>query len=130
MLIFNDTATRIGVHGGFTVPKNYVGGAALKIVWTSTVITNNVVWDFVYRTVGGNDTTSLDQTGEDESVTVTDTAPGAALRRMEASITLTAGNFAVDEEVEFFFARDGADAGDTLVGAVILFQLLFEYVDA
>lgn len=120
---------RHGIAGGFTVPKNYVGTPVLVIVWTSTLTSGNVVWDFEYRTVGGNDTTSLDQSGTEESVTVTDAAPGAAHRRLEATISLTA-NFAVDEEVEFYFARDGADGADTLAGSALLFQLLFEYADA
>lgn len=128
--IFNDTATRIGLHGGFAVPKNYVGGATLVIVWTATATTGNVVWDFDYRTVGGNDTTSLDQTGTEQSVTVTDAAPGAANRRLEATVALTAANFAADEEVEFTLFRDGVDAADTMAAAAILFRLQFEYSDA
>ncbi len=121
---------RHGIHGGFVVPKNYVGTAKVVIVWTATLTTGDVVWDFEYRTVGGNDTTSLDQAGTEESLTVTDTAPGAANRRLETSITPTASNFAVDEEVEFYFARDGVDAADTMAGSALLFSLLFEYADA
>lgn len=128
--IFNDTSTRLGLHGGFTVPKNYVGTAKLVIVWTSTATSGNTVWDFDYRTVGGNDTTSLDQSGTEEAVTVTDAAPGAAHRRLEAIISLTSANLAADEEVEFTFFRDGADASDTMAAAAILFQLMFEYADA
>lgn len=127
--VFNDTATRIGLAGGFTVPKNYVGTAKLIIVWTTTATTGAVVWDFEYRAVGGDDTTSLDQAGTQESLTVTDTAPGAANRRMETSITLTAGNFAVDNEVEFNFYRDGTDGADTLAAAALGVALLFEYTD-
>ena len=127
--IFNDTATRLGLAGGFVVPKNYVGAPAIIVVWTATAITGNVVWDLDYRAVGGNDTESLDQVGTQESVTVTDAAPGAAHRRLEASMALTAANLAVDDEVEFEFFRDGA-AADTMAAAAILFSLLFEYSDA
>jgi hypothetical protein len=129
VLIFNDTATRLGVHGGFTVPKNYVGTAKIIVVWTSTATSGDVVWDFDYRAVGGDDSESLDQSGTQESVTVTDTAPGAAHRRMEASMTLTSSNLAVDDEVEFTLFRDGT-ASDTIAAAVIVFQVLFEYADA
>ena len=80
--IFRDTATRIGLPGGFTVPKNYVGTAKIIVVWTATATTGDVVWDFDYRAVGGNDTESLDQTGTQESVTVTDTAPTAIHNRL------------------------------------------------
>ncbi len=130
VVIFNDTSTRIGLKGGFTVPKNYVGSPKIVVVWTSTAITNDAVWDFDYRAVGGNDSESLDQTGTQESVTVTDTAPGAAHRRLEALMSLTAGNLAVDDEVEFELFRDGAAGGDTMAAAAIVFAVLFEYADA
>jgi hypothetical protein len=128
--VFNDTATRIGLHGRFTVPKNYVGSAKLAVIWSSTATTGDVEWDFDYRAVGGDDAESLDQAGTQESVNLNDTAPGAAHRRMECLITLTAGNFAVDDEVEFTLFRDGTDGGDTIAAAVMLFALLFEYADS
>src|SRR3990172_8672711 len=89
-IIFNDTATRDLFYGQFTVPQNYVGTALLVIIWTAQVTSGNVVWDFDYRTVGGDDTTSLDQAGVEESVTVTDAAPGATDRRLRVTIALTA----------------------------------------
>ena len=128
VLIFNDTATRLGCAGGFTVPKNYVGSPQIIVVWTSTAITGNAVFDFDYRAVGGNDVESLDQVGTQESVTVTDAAPGAAHRRLEAAMALTAVNLAVDDEVEFEVFRDGA-AADTIAAAVIVFAVLFQYTD-
>ena len=128
--IFNDTATRIGLAGGFTIPKNYVGSAKLIIVWTSTAITGDVEWDFDYRAVGGDDIESLDQVGTQESINLNDTAPSAVNERMECTITLTAGNFAADDEVEFELFRDGTDAGDTMAAAAIVFSVMFEYADA
>lgn len=128
--IFNDTSSRKGLRGGFTVPKNYVGSANLIIVWTTTATSGDVEWDFDYRAVGGNDTESLDQSGTQESVNSNDTAPSAVHERMEISIALTDGNFASDDEVEFEFFRDGADAGDTMAAAAIVFALFFEYSDA
>ena len=127
--VFNDTATRLGLAGGFTVPKNYVGAPQIVVVWTATATTGNVVWDFDYRAVGGNDTESLDQAGTQEAVTVTDAAPGAANRRLEATMALTAANLAIDDEVEFEVFRDGA-AADTMAAAAIVFAVLFEYTDA
>jgi hypothetical protein len=121
---------RHGVYGGFAVPKDYVGTPKLVLVWTATLTSGNVVWDFDYRTVGGDDTTSLDQSGTEEAVTVTDAAPGAANRRLEVSVNLTAANFAADEEVSFYLARDGADGSDTMAGTAMLFGAYFEYADA
>ena len=130
VVIFNDSGTRVGLRGGFTMPKDYVGSPVIVVVWTSTATSGNVVWDFDYRAVGGNDAESLDQTGTQEAVTVTDAAPGAAHRRLEATMALTAGNLAVDDEVEFEVFRDGVSASDTMAAAAILFQLLLEYTDA
>lgn len=128
--VFNDTATRIGLGGRFTVPKNYVGSANLVVVWTTTATSGDVEWDFDYRAVGGDDAESLDQAGTQESVNLNDTAPNNAWERMECPIALTAGNFAIDDEVEFCLFRDGTDGGDTIAAAVLLVALLFEYADA
>lgn len=122
--------TRIGLRGQFTVPQNYVGTASFKPIWTATLTSGNVAWDLDYRTVGGDDTTSLDQAGTEESITVTDTAPGAAHRRLTPSLSPTSANFAAGETIEFEFFRDGADAADTLAGSAILVDLLFQYNDA
>jgi len=128
--IFNDSGTRIGLQGGFTVPKNYVGSAVIIVVWTTTATSGDVEWDFDYRAVGGNDTESLDQATNQETVNQNDTAPSAAHERLEVSLTLTASNFAVDDEVGFELFRDGTDAGDTMAAAAIVHQVLFEYTDA
>ena len=128
--IFNDTSTRIGLRGSFDVPKDYVGSPNVIVVWTATATSGDVEWDFDYRAVGGNDVESLDQTGTQESVNVNDTAPSAIHERMEASLTLTAGNFAADDTVLFELFRDGVDAGDTMAAAAIVHGVLFEYADA
>jgi len=129
--VFNDTATRIGLEGRFAVPKNYVGSPAVVVVWSSTGTgAFDVEWDFDYQAVGGDDAESLDQTPAQETVNVNDTAPSAIWERMEASLSLTAGNFAVDDTVLFELFRDGTDAGDTIAAAVVLFELFFQYADA
>ena len=97
-----------GVYGAFRVPKNYVGTAKIIIEWSATLTTNDVVFDFDYNAVAGNDTESLDPSAWQESVTVTDTAPGTARRKLTAEVSLTSANLAVDDIVEFFFGRDGA----------------------
>jgi hypothetical protein len=129
VLIFNDSGVKDVLHGGFTVPQNYVGTPKLAITWTSTATSGDVEWDFDYRAVGGDDTESLDQATAQESVNLNDTAPSAIHEKMECLITLSA-NFAAGDEVEFDFGRDGADAGDTMAAAAIVFNVLFEYLDA
>lgn len=125
-------STREGAYGVFAVPKNYVGSANLIVVWTATITTGGatVVWDFDYRATGGNDTESLDEAAATESVTGSDDVPSAANERLEVSIALTSGNFAVDDTVEFFICNDGTDANDDAACARLLHQLFFEYADA
>lgn len=122
---------RHGFYGSIVIPQNYANTPVLRILWTSSLTTGDVVWDFDYRVVGGNDTTSLDQTSQDEAVTVTDTAPGAAHRLLDVTINLTSGNFTSSggKILQFGFFRDGVDAADTLAGAAILHNLLFRYSD-
>lgn len=127
VLFFGDSGTRIGVNGSFTVPQNYSSGAILLIVWTAVPTTGDVPWDFEYRAVGGNDIESLDQTGQQEQLTVTDTVGSATLERMEATISLTDGNFAAGDTVQFELMRDGAQAADTLADVAILWDAFFRY---
>lgn len=121
---------RHGFFGVFEVPQNYVGTPVLRVHWTSTITTGNVVWDFDYRTVAGDDTTSLDQLAVEEAVTVTDAAPTATDRQLIATVALTAANFTAGDTVLFGFFRDGADAADTMAGSAQLHNLVFSYADA
>lgn len=130
VLIFSDGGSKYTVHGAFTVPKNYVGGPGIILVWTSDASTpsGNLIMDFEYRAIGG--TESLDQTSQQEAKTETITWAGSQFDRQEDEITgITAGNFAVDDTVLFELGRDNT-ASDTLNSAAIVFQVLFEYDDA
>ena len=118
-----------GIYGQFTVPQNYVGTAAVIPIWTSTATTGNCRWRLTYRTVGGDDTTSLDQTTNEQQVSVTDAAPGAAHRRLTPSLSPTAANFAAGETVEFLFERNDDTATDTMAADAFLFDLIFQYAD-
>lgn len=122
--------TRIGLYGFFVVPQNYVGTAAIIPVWTATGTSGNCVWDLDYRAVGGNDSESMDQSGTQESVSVTDAAPSAAHERLTPSMSPTSGNFAAGDMVEWKLFRDGTDGSDTMALSAILFDLLFQYADA
>lgn len=128
--VFNDTSSRKGLRGVFSVPKGYVNTANLIVTWTAIATTGDVEWDFDYRAVGGNDTESFDQATAQESVNANDTAPSAVNERMEISIALTDGNFAAGDTVQYEFFRDGSDVGDDMAAAALLFQLEFEYADA
>lgn len=119
-----------GIYGQFVVPQNYIGTASVVPAWTSTATSGNCRWRFTYRTVGGDDTTSLDQAGNEEQLSLTDAAPGAALRRMiPTGLTLTSANFAIGETVEFLFERNDDTGTDTMAADALLFDLLFQYSD-
>lgn len=119
-----------GVYGAFTVPKSYVGTPKIIVVWTTSATSGNVKFDFDYRAVGGDDVESLDQSTFQENLTVTDAAPSAAHERMEASMTMTAANLAVDDLVEFYFTREDGSGTDTIAASVTVHDLLFEWADA
>ena len=118
-----------GVYGSFLIPKNYVSTPKIFVEWAGTLTSGDVVYDFDYNAVGGDGAESLDPSAWQESVTVTDTVGGTARRKMTCSMTLTAGNLAVDDVVQFFFGRDGADGADTMAGRAYVTALIFEYAD-
>jgi hypothetical protein len=116
------------LHGGFTVPKNYIGTASLQIVWTASITTGVVYWFFWYRTIAGDDVESLDQVYQGTPAAL-DNAPGVAYRRLELSIPCASADFAPDDEVEFTIGRAGADASDTMAGSALLINAFFQYAD-
>ena len=118
-----------GVFGAFRAPKNYVGSGVIVVEWSATLTAGDVVFDFDYRGIGGNDSESLDQATWQESVTVTDTAPSTARNKLTASVGITSANLAVDDIVQFFFGRDGADGADTMAGRAYVRELTLEYAD-
>lgn len=125
--VYNDTSTDDCVYGVFDVPGNFVSGAVFRFVWTSTATSGNVVWGVAYRTVGGDDTTSLDQATAEETLSVTDAAPTATDRRLTPGVAATDANFAVGETVEFKVCRNGTSGSDTMAAAAQLFNAYFEY---
>ena len=131
VLIFNDDGSnKIGGAGVFNVPDDYVGAAKIIVVWTSTATSGNAVWDLDYLCTAGNDSENLDDAA-DQSDSVTDAAPTAALRRLEAEFTgLTAGNFVADDTCFFNLDLDGANASCTIGDKCVVVDIIFEYSDA
>ena len=132
VLLFDDTSTDLRAYGKFVVPQDYSGGGTFIPVWTSDngVNTGNAVLAVSYRTVPGDDTTSLDQAGTEEDLTVTDAAPTTDNYRLTPSMAATAANFAAGETVEFKFGRNGTSGSDTMAARVILVDLIFQYTTA
>jgi hypothetical protein len=73
VIAFTSQTARRGVYGKFRVPKNYVGTASIVIEWATTATTGNVAWDIDYRAIASNE--PFDPTTDQETATVTDTAP-------------------------------------------------------
>ena len=113
------------------MPQNYVGSAAIKLNWTTTAISGNAAFRFTYRVVTGHNTTSLDQTSQTEQVSsITNAAPGAAQRKMDATLAVTAGNFSAGALVEYLCERFDSSNNDTLSADIVVHNLSFEYADA
>jgi len=126
--VFNDSGVKDSLYGIFQVPQNYVGTPKVVVEWTSTATSGNTVLDCDYRAVAIGE--SLDQATAQESITVTDAAPGTTDLMQEALMTATAGNFAIGDMVQFILSRDGASASDTLSAAITVVGVYFEYTDA
>ncbi len=125
---FGDSGTKIELNGSFVVPQNYAGTAAsIVVLWTAAATAGDVVWDFDYNAIGGDDAESLDPSSHTDSDTATDDAPSVSLERQVATITLTAGDFAAGDLVLFQFGRDGTSGSDTLAATALVVGLLFQY---
>lgn len=129
IVVFKDSGTKISLRGAFVVPVNYVGTPVVRIVWAAnnTVANSEAVWDFDYRAIAVAET--VDPTTHQESVTVTTTCSTTVWNRNDSTVSLTAGNLAAGDYVEFLLSRDGADASDDLAQDVQLLGAFFEYVD-
>lgn len=126
---FKDSGTKVGLYGLTRVPQNFIGDTSLVVVWNTTATTGVAAFEFRYRVVSGDDSASLDQAGQTQLQTGTDSASATANNQMQVSLSLTGSNFSVGATVEWFFARDGTSIGDTLAADVLLHGLFFKYSD-
>ena len=121
--VFNNPSADEKLYGSFELPAACSSGSAFKAVWTSTATSGTLQYSLAYRVITGDDTNSLDQSSAVETVTGNDTAPGAANRRMEVTITPTNSNFATAGTVQWIFTR--VDTSDTVAAAITLHSLRF-----
>lgn len=129
VLRFKDTATKITAAGAFTIPKNYVGSAALVLRWAISAITGNVQLTGDYRAIADGE--SFDPTTHQESVNSGAVAvPGTTFLEKETSISLTSANFSVDDLVEILIGRDGSSGNDTAAADLLLLMAWLQYADA
>ncbi len=118
-----------GFYGQFSLPLNYVGSPSIIPIWSTTATSGNGRFRFTYRAVGGDNAESLDQTSNQEQVSVTDAAGGAANRRMTPIINLTDVNFTAGDSVEYLFERLDDGGTDTINADIVLHDLLFQFAD-
>lgn len=131
VLVLNFSVSAVTANllsGSFMVPENYSGTALIRVLWASAANTNAVVWDFAYNSI--TDAEPMDPASATESVTVTTTVDGTALDLNTSDMTLTSGNFAAGDIVQFSLSRDGANGSDTMANDAVVFDVLFQYADA
>ena len=116
-----------GFYGKFSVPKNYSSAPVLVIrgVFSGTVGATTL--GFGFRKVSLADNEAFDSTYDAEQVASATTSGHSDEDVYEETITLTAGNYAVDDDVFFFFYRDGGT--DDWTGTFLCTGLFFEYSD-
>lgn len=132
--VLADGGSDEGVYVQFSVPKNYVGTPKLVIkgVLDGAVGgTDTLGFGFRKRAVADNE--SADGTFDaEQTVTSTIGATGGSSHADEDlyinTITLTAGDFAVDDQVFGYLYIDAS--GTTYTGNFLLTALEFEYTDA
>jgi len=126
VLVFVNVSAKIGIASTFTVPQNYVGSPSFEIIWTANnATTNNAVFDLSYLTRSGTEDMGAAATATTD--TVTDAHTGTAFQRNQASISVTAGNFALGDQCLYELFRDGV--ADSLAADYLVFQVLFQYDD-
>lgn len=117
---------KAGIGDRFSIPSDFKSeGAQIVALFNTTSTSGVVVWDFDYRCVAVGE--SLDQSGYQESVSVSSTVPGTIYLMGETVLPITSSNCTAGDIMQFKFSRDGVDASDTLLGPPLLHDLLFEY---
>lgn len=114
--IASSTSAKTGFYGTIDIPDNFASSSAqIKVNWTATsTASGNVVFDFDYRCVGGDNTTSLYSATFQESTTTTVANPTTGGFRKNTTLNINAGYYcSAGDTMEFFLARDGADGADT-----------------
>lgn len=128
VMVLKDPSADTGFYGTFLVPKNYVDTANIIVrgVLDGTVGTTSIDFEMSYLPRADNETieaawaeSATGNTGNTNGWTTED--------ELELSISVTDGNFAVDDTVYYYFKRD--QGTDDFVGDFHVTGLFFEYDD-
>lgn len=130
--VLADGGSDEGLYGSFTMPKNYVGTP--KIVVKGVLdgapgASDTLGFGFRKRATANNE--SADGTFDAEQTVSSTIGSGGSNHSdedlFETSITLTAGDYSVDDEVYFYLYIDASDT--TYAGNFLLTQAELEYTD-
>lgn len=132
-LLLADGGTDLGWYGEFLVPKNYVGTPKIVIrgiLDGAPGASDTLGFGFRKRAVANNE--AADGTFDaEQAVSSTIGSSGSAHSdedEVELSITLTAGDYAVDDSVYYYLYIDAT--GTSYTGNFLLTGAYFEYADA
>jgi hypothetical protein len=124
---FADTATKIGLLGGFKIPNDFVSGAYIGLNLITTAITGNGVWVVDYNSPAIGE--SADPAAFVRSPTTMLAAPGTTLLIANTEIALTDGDLAKLDDFMATISRNGAGA-DTIAATIMLLGVYFKYNNA
>jgi hypothetical protein len=119
-----------GLYLSFHVPKSYVGTPKLVvkgILDGAPGAGDDLAFGFRKRAVADNEVADGTFDAE-QTVQTTDLSSHANEDQFELSITLTAGDYAVDDQVFGYVFIDAS--GTTYAGNVLLTDVLFEFSDS
>jgi hypothetical protein len=128
VMTMKDPSADTGVFGSFHVPQDYDTGGTTKIVVTliqGAASSGNIGFEFSYLPRGDGEACDAAWTDNDAWTVAGDNVDE---QTMETEVTITAADFAVADEVFFYFKRDFS--GDGFVGDIHVTGVYFEYTTA
>ena len=117
-----------GVHGRFTVPKNYVGSEKLIIRGIIDGAPTTTTLGFGYQSKPLADDEAYDAALGTARLASESSISQADEDVYEFEIDISSDTYAVDDDVDFYFFVD--DSAHTYTGNILLTGLFFEYADA
>lgn len=114
----------------FMMPFTYNTGQTLtvKLMWVSTVASNNVIWNASIMAMTSGDAALLETDSFDTANATTTAASGTAGRPVTTSITMTnKDSVAAGDIVTLRITRDADNASDTNTGNAKIAGIILEY---
>ncbi|HDY68161.1 hypothetical protein LCGC14_2322080 [marine sediment metagenome] len=129
VMTFVDPSADTGFYGSFLVPKNYLDTANIIVVGVLDGTVGATSLDFEYSYISKADNEAIDAAFTENATANTGNTSGWTNEDMlELSISVTDGNFAIDDTVMYYLKRD--QGTDDFVGDFHVTGLYFEYNDA